>query len=175
MLKLTLLLCWLVVIVSSKYTKYTKCGRQNIIPVTKSPIEANYTQAAFGEFPWMAAVYSGNAATPLCGGALIHPHVVMTSARCIRKAKNSEDIVKVRVGEWDLASETESFKHMDFYTTKTISHSSLLSNKKTIDIGLIILPKAVPLGDHINTVCLPKQNAELPADCLVSGEPFPVL
>jgi secreted trypsin-like serine protease len=51
---------------------------------------SNNSRAFFGEFPWMALVLRSleNNSTDeefVCGGSLLHPQVVLTSAHCVTK------------------------------------------------------------------------------------------
>lgn len=58
-----------------------------------------------GEFPWMVAiiykVHDNEVVVNVykCGGTLIHPKVVMTTAHCVVDLTNVYDIV-IRAGEW---------------------------------------------------------------------------
>lgn len=135
-----------------------------------------YIQRTFaGEFPWTVAVllleeiFHEQCNVYQCGGTLIHPLVVLTSAHCV--TGHSTDLLKIRAGEWwDTQRPKEILTHQDRLAKEVIVHDKF--NRATFrnNIALVILDRELEIMWSVNTVCLPP--AKLVFDnprCYVSG------
>uniref|UniRef100_A0A182JBC3 Phenoloxidase-activating factor 2 n=1 Tax=Anopheles atroparvus TaxID=41427 RepID=A0A182JBC3_ANOAO len=128
------------------------------------------TRARYGEFPWMAFVYTaqGEYELYLCGGTLIHSKVVITIAHCIENRTSSD--LMVRLGEWDLEHMVEIYPPQDRAVQASITHPEFYSDLLLNDIAILFLDEHVDFTEVVGTACLPPQNANFDHKrCLFSG------
>ncbi|KAH8277602.1 hypothetical protein KR018_001952 [Drosophila ironensis] len=129
-------------------------------------------ESTFAEFPWMVALMDMEAHY-ICGGSLIHPQLVLTSAHNV--ANYSEDSLLVRAGDWDLNSQTETHPYQMRGISQVLRHEAF--NKLTFynDIALVVLERPFMLAPHIQPICLaPPETPQLLEDlqkahCVATG------
>lgn len=149
------------------------CGRHNPEGIGFRITGNENGEAQFGEFPWMVAVLKEEEADNQklnvyqCGGALIHPEVVMTAAHCV----NSRDRnYKIRAGEWDTQTSNELFPHQDAKVRSIHIHPDYYAGALYYDVALLFLDSAITLADNIDVVCLPRQDESFDySRCFASG------
>lgn len=154
--------------------KYQGCGYSNekgLIP-DQDNYEYSKDLSLFAEFPWMVALITGRNQY-VCGGTLIHPQLVLTSAHNIRN--HSVHTLVARAGEWDLNSLDEPHEHQARRIKQIISHEDFEPEAYFNDIALLVLEEPVDLQPHIQPLCLPppetpKLQSELrDAQCYATG------
>ncbi|OQV20174.1 putative Serine protease 55 [Hypsibius exemplaris] len=126
--------------------------------------------AAAGELCWQAAIFAG--AEFLCGGALVTPFHVVTSAHCVQKYRSSVGDLTVVLGVTDVAAKIPG-PCTRVIPVKTVTiHPNFSSRTLSNDLALIQLVKAVPTNNCTCTLCLPETwtgPLRIDSTCLVTG------
>ncbi|XP_058123666.1 inactive CLIP domain-containing serine protease A28-like [Anopheles coustani] len=121
-------------------------------------LHTNETVAQYGEFPWVAYVATVNRTTSstyafVCGGTLIHPWHVLTTAHNVEGKTN----LIVRFGEWDIGTDKEPYPHQDV-DVEIIMHPKYKRIPIQNDIALLVLENEVLYQPHIQPICLPQET-----------------
>lgn len=131
-------------------------------------------RAKLEEYPWMALIQHRRKNGDLkfhCGGALISTRYVLTAAHCIRNIPSSWTLTAVRLGEWDLASDTDCMTLLDeticadpvqdIALDKIIVHPDYLTTGTQVrnDIAQIRLAQEAVVNDYVFPICLPLDTA----------------
>ncbi|XP_046748894.1 phenoloxidase-activating factor 2 isoform X2 [Diprion similis] len=157
-------------------TQRTGCGRRNPDGIGFRITGNNDNEAQFGEFPWMVAVLREqnitNNSAPInvyqCGGALIHPQVVLTAAHCVN-GKEAHTL-KIRAGEWDTQRRNEILPHQDRNVSKIVVHENFHSGALYNNVALMILETPVDIAENVDVVCLPETSEIFDGSrCYASG------
>lgn len=121
-----------------------------------------------GEYPWLALLEytkSGTEKNFHCIGALINSRYVLTSAHCVAgKIPKTLELTGVRLGEWDLNTESDCENDLCADPVKNIPveekvpHENYASDSKSQihDIALLRLAENVEYTDWIKPICLPR-------------------
>lgn len=152
--------------------QYQGCGfsNPNGLYYQLDGYDENY--AHFAEFPWMVAVMDMQA-NYVCGGTLIHPQLVLTSAHNV--ANHSSDSLLARAGEYDLKSQRESHAYQTARLRSLLRHEFFNKLNFHNDIALLVLEKPFQLAPHVQPLCLPPQDGPvlqsslLQAECVATG------
>lgn len=76
----------------------------------------------------------------------------------------------VRAGEWDTETTHELFPHSDHRIREVVIHKGFNSGGLQNDIALLFLEEPVIIAHHVNTICLPHQDASFDhSRCFATG------
>ena len=85
---------------------------------------------------------------------------------------NSEDFgkLKLRLGEWDISSDTEVLPHQEYSVEDVIIHENYGTSTVYNDFALLFLSKPAMSAPFIDTICLPPATESYDvSNCIVSG------
>ncbi|GAB6030889.1 hypothetical protein CHUAL_007721 [Chamberlinius hualienensis] len=130
--------------------------------ISKNPVVrvVGGTPAALGAWPWMAAIFVGGVFSFVsCGGVLINEQYILTAAHCVvDKAtglKKQESDYTVRLGDLDIATDTDNAQPVDFKVLQLIPHADYNPTLIKNDIAIMKLDKPTQFTDLIRPICLP--------------------
>lgn len=150
-----------------------KCGFHNAkgIGGLVTSMQNTTLYAQYAEFPWMMAilVQRSTAKKYLCGGSLIHPKVVLTTAHNVAGVNPAKLIV--RGGEWNTQTEIEICPVVEKKVKQVIRHEDFDDNGKFHnDLALFVLKEEFKMTAFINTVCLPPPALNFDSEnCIAVG------
>ncbi|XP_055389269.1 phenoloxidase-activating factor 2-like [Condylostylus longicornis] len=142
-----------------------QCGVRYPPPPGSAP--SGPGQAAFGAYPWQAAILTLGEIY-LGSGALVSSKYVLTVAHKVNNVPIAS--IKVRLGEWNASGITEPIPAQDFQITRLYIHPEFNSNNLYNDVALIRLASEVQLGPvpTIASICL-SPNSFSGQKCYVAG------
>lgn len=155
-------------------TKQIECGIRHLDGVGFRILGDLNNESQFGEFPWMVAILTEEIVNEFnlfkCGGALIHPQVVLTAAHCVASNRKDKHKLKIRAGEWDTQTNKELLPHQDRKVDTVVIHEKYYSGALHNDFALLLLTEPVILSDNVDTICLPEADAVFDNQrCFASG------
>jgi len=126
----------------------------------------DHADSAPGEFPWTCLLL--NQDNDFVGSCAIIPddfnndnnrptRKVITAAHKLKSLKQN-DLLKVRVGEWDASgfNSPEQFNHEEYTVVRILKHPQFSTGRLSNDIALLYTDKDINLNNpYVNTACLP--------------------
>ncbi|XP_068231880.1 transmembrane protease serine 9-like [Palaemon carinicauda] len=139
------------------------CGTKNL--VTRI---VGGEQTEVNEYPWQVAIVVGGTNQVFCGGSLLNSGVVLTTASCVIKIKESQRVTEVLLGAHDLKNPSSAQQRISVYwgghfpefNPKTFDH----------DVGVLWLTNNADLSEAVKPACLPDANRDYSGyDAIVTG------
>ncbi|XP_017872863.1 PREDICTED: vitamin K-dependent protein C-like, partial [Drosophila arizonae] len=125
-------------------------------------------QAKSGEFLWMVAILLKPEHTYIGGGSLLAPHIALTAAH--KDDSLAGERLLIRAGEWDLASDKETYPHIDRNVSEILIRGNHSKAANANNIALLVLELSLSHNPHISSICLPPATAHVDhANCIVTG------
>lgn len=150
------------------------CGRsndENILARIKTKNHEN-GRAGFGEYPWQAAILrkSEGELVYVCGASLISDRFLITAAHCVNKIE--KELLRVRLGEWDVRDRSEFYPHVESDVSGLIIHPEFYEGNLENDIAIMKIADPVDYTKypHISPVCLPPPESDFSNQvCTITG------
>ncbi|XP_050097498.1 chymotrypsin-C-like isoform X2 [Anopheles aquasalis] len=154
-------LCLLLVFVNYNFLAAqatTQCGVRQI-KVRRLLTNGYDTQP--GDYPWHSAVFHLKPKREyVCGGSLISPRAIVTSAHCVtvpnRNMVRNADELLVKLGLYTLFEDSESVQEHSI--VRTIIHNAFTHEAFQNDIALLITQSQINFNNYVQPVCLPKKS-----------------
>ncbi|XP_058124266.1 uncharacterized protein LOC131285364 [Anopheles ziemanni] len=124
------------------------CGKRQITTV---PLIVNGVRSLAGQWPWHAAIFgvSKRSREYLCGGTLVSPSYILTSASCVTDWHPRKRPFVVQLGQNQLFESSITGREVRVLEVETSDDSSM---------ALLRLEADVQYDDYIQPICLPTPN-----------------
>lgn len=146
-----------------------KCGRKGFD-------SGEVGRAELAEWPWHAAILEKPQDLYVCGATLIDESWILTAAHCVDDylpfVSGIREILKVRLGEYDVSTTSEPLPHVEFNISDIKIHPDFNNATLVNDIALLRLDQPARRKQNIDVVCVARPE-ELPREeltaCVVTG------
>jgi len=150
--------------------KASRCGK-------KGKDTGKEGEAEMAEWPWHAAILEKPQDLYVCGSTLLDEWWILTAAHCVDDylpfSSNIGDILKVRLGEYDVSTTAEPLRHEEINITEILIHPGFNNSTLVHDIALLKLEKPAKRKQNIDVICMPKPGDFIYQDkqvkCYVTG------
>ncbi|KAK3577716.1 hypothetical protein CHS0354_037986 [Potamilus streckersoni] len=126
--------------------------------------------AVLGQFPWQIALYGGGYFA--CGGSIIHPHWVLTSAHCIVYMES----YTVTVGAVDVGISRSENSQGRWYNSSRTYINPFYNIDFDNDISLVYIDEPIVFSNYVRPICIASRgtveemlNEGYNAECYVGG------
>jgi len=146
-----------------------KCGRKGFD-------SGEDGKAEMAEWPWHAAILEKPQDLYVCGATLVDESWILTAAHCVDDylpfVTGIQEILKVRLGEYDVSTTAEPLPHEEFDISDIQIHPNFNNATLVNDIALLRLVRPARRKQNIDVVCIGRPQELLPeslTDCVVTG------
>jgi len=136
-------------------------------------------EADMAEWPWHAAILEKPQDLYVCGSTLLDESWILTAAHCVDDYlpfldSGIGEILKVRLGEYDVSTTAEPLRHEEFNISDIVVHPGFNNSTLVHDIALLRLDKPAKRKQNIDVVCMPQRELDIQSDpeltqCYVTG------
>lgn len=134
---------------------HSRCGK-------KGQDSGRDGEADMAEWPWHAAILEKPQDLYVCGSTLLDESWILTAAHCVDDylpfVHNIRDILKVRLGEYDVSTTAEPLRHEEFNITDIVVYPGFNNSTLVHDIALLRLERPAKRKQNIDVVCMPKPD-----------------
>eukprot|EP00095_Tigriopus_kingsejongensis_P006496 snap_masked-scaffold676_size113663-processed-gene-0.19 protein:Tk06496 transcript:snap_masked-scaffold676_size113663-processed-gene-0.19-mRNA-1 annotation:"serine proteinase stubble" len=117
-------------------------------------------EADMSEWPWHAAILEKPQDLYVCGSTLLDESWILTAAHCVDDylpfVATIDQILKVRLGEYDVSTTAEPLRHEEFNISHIVIHPGFNNSTLVHDIALLKLERPAKRKQNIDVVCMPK-------------------
>ncbi|XP_030755117.1 uncharacterized protein LOC115881677 isoform X3 [Sitophilus oryzae] len=148
----------------SKRQVAANCGVRNLNsnPPGPGPIDAD-----FAEIPWQAMILRDSNRSLLCGGVIIRPNAVLTSAACVEGLDTSDILIKG--GEWKLGIDEEPLPFQIVKVAAISRHPDFSAGSLLNNLALLVLEENLRFVKNVGPLCLPVPNQIPTQNCIATG------
>jgi len=134
--------------------------------------------AEMSEWPWHAAILEKPQDLYVCGSTLVDESWILTAAHCVDDylpfVSGIGEILKVRLGEYDVSTTAEPLPHQEFNISDIKIHPDFNNATLVNDIALLRLARPAKRRQNIDVVCVARegelsQSEESLEKCFVTG------
>jgi len=129
--------------------------------------------AEMSEWPWHAAILEKPQDLYVCGSTLVDEEWILTAAHCVDDylpfVSGIAEILKVRLGEYDVSTTAEPLPHQEFNVSGIHIHPKFNNATLLNDIALLKLDRPATRRQNIDVVCIPSQELTRRPDEEMSG------
>lgn len=108
-------------------------------------------KAAKGQFPHMVSLINRQNKFPICGGAIIDNHHILTSAYCAEPYASYPELLNVFLGAWNFKQKVQSD------VAAVTIHPEFNETTKQNDIALIRMQEQITFTEFLKPIALPME------------------